>query len=125
MTARRLIITMIAAICMLLPTSVTAWEAVQDCTCGEIGRTDNRPQWGDMGMDHLLVGGGQTTLTPPSPVRVASQGRRLAGGGGHAVGDSPEAAIREACVWHIVLRTTLLHIRWTRGYLYKIQCLRL
>lgn len=122
---RRLIFIMLAAIGLLLPTKVSAVETVPRSTLQSIDRNSDRPQWSDLGMENILAVSGQSTVAPPSPVRLASNGRRVQGGNSHLSGVSPTVSERAACNYSIVQRTPRFRTAWTRGYLYIIRCLRL
>ncbi|MBP5341298.1 MAG: hypothetical protein J6Y52_02925, partial [Bacteroidales bacterium] len=74
MSFRRLIFIMLAAIGLLLPTKVSAVETVPRSTLQSIDQNNDRPQWSDLGMEHILAVSGQSTVAPPSPVRLASNG---------------------------------------------------
>lgn len=116
---------MLAAIWLLLPTKVSAVETVPSSTLQSIDQNDDRPQWSDLGMEHILAVSGQSTVAPPSPVRLASNGRRVQGGNSHSLGVSPTVSERAACNYSFVQRTPRFRTAWTRGYLYIIRCLRL
>lgn len=116
---------MLAAIWLLLPTKVSAVETVPSSTLQSIDQNDDRPQWSDLGMEHILTVSGQSTVAPPSPVRLASNGRRVQGGNSHSLGVSPTVSERAACNYSFVQRTPRFRTAWTRGYLYIIRCLRL
>lgn len=116
---------MLAVTGLLLPTRVSAAEVVPTCTLESVDQNNYYPQWSDLGMEHILAGGGQSNITPPSPVRLSSQGRRVAGGNSHSAGVGIEAA--PACAGHrdCVPHAVRLRTSWTKGYLYVIECLRL
>ena len=121
---------MLAAIGLLLPTRVSAVERNASdipgrATLESVDPNKDCPQWSDLGMDHILAVNGQSTVAPPSPVRLASNGRRVQGGNSHSSGVSPTISEREACNYSIVQRTPHFRTAWTRGYLYIIRCLRL
>lgn len=125
MSVRRLIFMVFAATGLLLSTKVSATEAAPCSTLQSIDRNSDRPQWSDLGMEHILAVSGQSTVAPPSPVRLASNGRRVQGGTSHSSGVSPTVSERAACNYSIVQRTPRFRTAWTRGYLYIIRCLRL
>ncbi len=125
MSFRRLIFIMIAAIGLLLPTKVSAVEVVPRSTLQSIDQNNDRPQWSDLGMEHILAVSGQSTVAPPSPVRLASNGRRVQGGNSHSAGVSPTVSERTVCNYSSVQHTPHFRTVWTRGYLYIIRCLRL
>ena len=121
---------MLAAIGLLLPTDASAAQRNASSMPGRaslqsIDQNENRPQWSDLGMDNLLAASGQSTVAPPSPVRLASSGRRLQGGNSHSSGVSPTVSVRVACNYRFVQRTPRFRSAWSRGYLYIIRCLRL
>lgn len=121
---------MLAAIGLLLPTDASAAQRNASsmpvrASLQSIDQNENRPQWSDLGMDNLLAASGQSTVAPPSPVRLASSGRRLQGGSSHSSGVSPTVSVRAACDCSVVQRTPRFRTAWTRGYLYIIRCLRL
>ena len=116
---------MLAAICLLFPTCVSALEAPVCCTLERVNHSDHFPSWSDLGMEHLLAVSGQSNITPPSPVRLASQGRRLSGGSSHFADNSPWTVPQMAFQSREVYCASRSRAVWTRGYLYLIQCLRL
>ena len=146
MSLKHLIFMMLAAAMLLPPKPSVA--TVPDCVLEHVGQaasmqdeivgysstlpcrsivdeTDNRPQWSDLGMEHLLAVEGQSNISPPSPVRLANQGRRLAGGNSHSAVGSPEAASETDSHCRYVRCAARCSAPRTRGYLYIIQCLRL
>lgn len=125
MSLRRLIFIMLAVAALLMPTKVSAAQTVPASTLESINQNNDRPQWSDLGLEHILAVNGQSNITPPSPVRLASQGRRLAGGNNHTAGDSPETVAQMAGHFANVHCATRLRTSWTKGYLFIIQCLRL
>ncbi len=122
---KRLILIMLAAIVLLLPTKVSVAGEMPSCILESVDHNNDRPHWKDLGMDHILAVGGQSNITPPSPVRLASQGRRLVGGNSHSTGVSPEAVLHEGKCFRNVQCAERFPVSWTKGYLYVIQCLRL
>ena len=124
-SVKRLIFIMLVAVWALLPTRVSAAEAAPNGTLQSIDRNSNRPQWDDLGMENILAVRGQSTVAPPSPVRLASNGRRVQGGNSHSSGVSPTVSERAVCNYNIVQCTPRFRTTWTRGYLYIIRCLRL
>ena len=121
---------MLAAIGLLLPTDVSAVERHAGDIPGSavlqsIDQNSNRPQWSDIGMEDILAVSGQSTVAPPSPVRLASNGRRLQGGHSHSSAVSPTVSEREAYGYGSVQHSPRFRTVWTRGYLYIIRCLRL
>ena len=81
-----------------------------------IDRTDNRPQWQDVGMCDVLAITGGSTLTPPTSVRVLH--------------DSPTGTVSTAQAagarYYSVQRASACsHRRTVSGYIYLIRCLRL
>lgn len=129
---RRLIFTMLAAIWPLLPMKVSAAEsAVSHGTLHSIDQNSHRPQWSDLGLENILATCGQSTVAPPSPVRLASNGRRVQGGNSFSSGGTSYSGTRrgDMCLAspssapgsNGVLRGGI----WSREYLYIIRCLRL
>lgn len=115
MTFRRLILTLLAAICLLLPTKVTAAVEEARAEAGIYG-TDNRPQWQDVGMRDVLAVTGGSTLTPPSMVRVAHDG---------PTSIAPSAQAAQARHYTIRRLSAKSHHHIVNGYIYLIRCLRL
>ena len=125
MLLKRLIFLILTAAGLLLPTSLSAAEAVSTCTLESVGQNHDRPQWSDLGMEHVLAVSGQSNIAPPSPVRLASHGRRLAGGNSFPAVGNPETAL-PTCVHGLRVQCAArLLVSWTKGYIYIIQCLRL
>ena len=116
---------MLAAMGLLLPTRASAEVDVPCSTLQSVDRNSNRPQWSDLGMENILAVNGQSTVAPPSPVRLASNGRRVQGCNSHSSGVNPTVSERAACNYCSVQRTPRFRTVWTRGYLYIIRCLRL
>lgn len=92
------------------------------------------PQWGDLGMEDILAVGGQSSVRPPSPVRLSSHGRRLAGGNsqspraGRSNSSADEGlavALLRASRCGCVGGASLAVVGRARGYLRLIRCLRL
>lgn len=125
MPLRRLIFIMLAVAALQLPTKVSAAQTEPASTLESVDRDNDRPQWSDLGMEHILAGGGQTNITPPTPVRLASQGRRVASGNNHTAGDSPETVSQMAGHLGNVHCTARLCTSWTKGYIFIILRLRL
>ena len=125
MFLKRLIFILLAAIGLLLPTKLSAVEAMPKCTLESIDHNSDRPQWSDLGMEDILPVSGQSNITPPSPVQLASQGRRLANGNSHSAGVSPVTAWQTAGSYCIVHNAARLHASRATGYIYIIQRLRL
>lgn len=113
MRFKKLILLMLALVwlvpCKAETPSVPTAKLV-DKTCAE------RPQWSDMGMYDLLAAPGAASLTPPSTVRIVSNGASAtvpAGGVHHRIYASP--TVRP------LVHPTNIH----RGYIYLLRCLRL
>lgn len=81
-----------------------------------IDRTDDRPQWQDVGMCDVLAITGGSTLTPPSTVRVVHDS---------PAGIIPTAQAAQARQYNVQRLLTYSHRRIVSGYIYKIRCLRL
>lgn len=125
MFLKRLIFILLAAIWLLLPTRVSAVEAMPKCTLESIDHNSDRPQWSDLGLEDILPVSGQSNITPPSPVQLASQGRRLANGNSHSAGVSPVTAWQTAGSYYTVHNAARLYALRATGYIYIIQRLRL
>lgn len=125
MSIKRLILILVAVLGLLLPAKASATDALPIRTAGSVSQTDERPQWSDLGMEHILAVSGQSNITPPSPVRLVSQGRRLAGGNSHYASDHPEAVSQMCGLLFDVQFSAQFRPLWMRGYIYIIQCLRL
>ena len=124
---RLLIFIMLAAVCLLLPIRISAAVETDAHSIESINRTNDRPQWDDLGMKNIMVVGGQSNINA-SPVRLACQGRRPAGSNSHSTGIDSTLAMRmvrhcryaqEACGISCIAGAG------TRKYLYHIHCLRL
>ena len=125
---RRLIFIMLAAISLLLPIRISAAVGIDAHIIESIGRTNDRPQWDDLGMKNIMAVNGQSNITPPSPVRLACQGRRSAGGNSHSTGIESALAmrmVRHCCYERDVCGISCIAGAGTREYLYLIRCLRL
>ena len=113
MRLKRLILLMLALVWMMPCKAETHSQPTAkrvDKTCAE------RPQWSDLGMYDLLAAPGSASLTPPSTVRVVSNGASAtvsAGGVHHRIYAS--AAVRPL--------THPAHIH--RGHIYLLRSLRL
>lgn len=113
MRFKKLILLMLALVWLMpckaeTPSAPTA--KLVDKTCAE------RPQWSDMGMYDLLAAPGAASLTPPSTVRIVSNGASAtvpAGSVHHRIYASP--TVRP------LVHPTNIH----RGYIYLLRCLRL
>ena len=77
---------------LLLPTQVSAADASSSYTLESVNPHHDHPQWSDLGMDQILAVSGQSNITPPSPVRLASQGPM-------AITIRPTAATTLCCIW--------------------------
>lgn len=115
MSYRRLILTLIAAICLLLPTQKSVAVESNHVKAG-INCTDDRPQWQDLGMCDVLAVTGGSTLTPPSTVRVVHDS---------PAGTIPTAQAAQARQYNVQRLLAYSHRRIVSGYIYKIRCLRL
>lgn len=91
---------------------------IQDAgaNASSIDRTDNRPQWQDVGMCDVLAITGGSTLTPPSTVRVVHDG---------PAGTTPTAQAAQALQYNVQRLLAYSHRRIVSGYIYMIRCLRL
>lgn len=139
MSFKQLICILLSAIGLLLPKSVSAVGGMPMVFQAEnpsqrIVHTDQCPEWGDLGLGNILAVSGQTTVVPPSPVRLAGNGRRIPSSsygqrhrGANSLSSGVNSSISEksACNYSHVQRTAPFRIAWTRGDLYIIQCLRL
>ncbi len=115
MPFRRLILTTIAALCLLLPTSVSAATTCQ-YQKETVNRTDNRPQLKDIGMHDVLAVTNGSTVAPPTTVRVIHDSPTGMGA------TTQSAAVRS----HGILRQPRRNLTWSViGYIYMIRCLRL
>lgn len=81
-----------------------------------IERTDDWPQWQDVGMCDVLAVTGGSTLTPPTSVRV--------------VQDSPAGTVTTAQAaqsrcYSVKRLSAYCHHHLVDGYIYLIHCLRL
>ena len=81
-----------------------------------ISRTDDRPNWDDLGMDRILAVSGSTVVAPPTVVRLPY--------------NNPAGVLRgyAACRFVQSLHIGSLSLpsnRCPSGYIYMIQCLRL
>lgn len=121
----RLIFIMLVATGLLLPTRVSAAEAVPTCTLESVDQNNDRPQWSDLGMEHILAVNGQSNITPSSSVRLVSHGRRLANGNSLSAGCHQETALPITSHGCNVWCAARFCASWTKGYLYIIHCLRL
>ena len=117
MSYRRFILLIVAAMWLLLPKNVSAVESdASHSSLESIDRTNNRPQWQDIGMCDVLAVTGGSTVTPPTTVRV--------------IHDSPTgttASSQTAQAWHYSpMRLAAHSCRPVVGsYIYLIRCLRL
>ena len=109
----------------LLPMQVSAADASSSYTLESVNPHHDHPQWSDLGMDQILAVSGQSNITPPSPVRLASQGRRLADGNHHSPDSSHNSVLHMGGHYRNVQCAVLFHTLWTKGSLYLIRCLRL
>ena len=125
MLYKQLTLTLLAVFWLLLPAKVSALEAMPHGTLESVDPNIERPQWSVLGMEHILAVSGQSNITPPSPVRLASQGRRLAGAGSNAATCSTESAAQTTGLYSHLHSSNRFRAIWTRGYIYLIRCLRL
>ena len=125
MRAKRLIILVFAVIWLLSPTKSAEAEAAATCTLTSVDHDIERPQWGDLGMENVLAAGGQSTVAAPTPVRLASNGRRVQGGNCQMPSDSFSVTERTDGSGVFVLHASFIGFAYTSGYLYIISCLRL
>lgn len=116
MSFRRLILTILAAISLLLPTSVLAAESGSRMEEASINRTDDRPQWQDVKMRDVLAVTSSSTLTPPTTVRVVHDS---------PAGTAPATQAANTRHYSIQRLSAYKHCRTVSGYIYLIRCLRL
>lgn len=116
MSVRRLIFTVLAAIGLLLPTGVSAAEAVPNCTLESVDQNSNRPQWRDVGMCDVLAVVGGSSVAPPSTVRVVHDSPS---------GTSVTMQTAQLRHYHSLRPVTYSCCRTISGYIYLIRCLRL
>ncbi|MBP5535509.1 MAG: hypothetical protein J6X62_01815 [Bacteroidales bacterium] len=116
MSLRRLIFTMLAVVCMLLPTSVSAVEAAHVGTLESVDPIGNRPQWRDIGMCDVLAVTGGGAVAPPTAARPMHDSPTGFGVTAHT------AHTRHYGVWHRVAGGRRCIVS---GYIYLIRCLRL
>ena len=81
-----------------------------------IARTDNRPQWHDLGMTDLLAVTNTSTLTPPPTENV---------GHDSPTGTASAAQSAQARHYSVARLLTRTPSRSVSGYIYLIRCLRL
>ncbi|MBQ6046080.1 MAG: hypothetical protein IJL38_00460 [Bacteroidales bacterium] len=117
MSYRRFILFTIAALCLLLPTNVSAVQRNASGISSEsIGRTDNAPQWQDIGMNDVLAVTGSTSIVPPTTVRVVHDSQ---------ASTAPTAQMAQARHYKPLRLTTHSSRPMKGGYIYLIRCLRL
>ena len=117
MSYRRFILLIVAAMWLLLPTNVSAVESdASHSTLESIDRTNNRPQWQDIGMCDVLAVTGGSTLTPPTTVRVVHDG---------PTSIAPTSQASTARRYRLLRQSAYSQRRTVNGYIYKIRCLRL
>lgn len=124
MSFRRLIFIGIIAIGLLPMTNVWATEEFH-CIPESVSRTNDRPQWSDLGMDHALAVNGQSNVTSPSATRLVNNGRRVQNGNGPFSGVNLSASDSWLCHYYGVHGRMSLRVVGTQGLIYVIECLRL
>ena len=115
MLYRRLILTLIAGFFLLLPIDVSAVEVTSRTETG-INRTNNQPQWQDLGMRDVLSVTGGSTLTPSTTVRIVHDSPSGITSASHA------AAARHYSVQRL---SAYSHSRTVSGYISLIRSHRL
>ena len=114
MRFKKLILLMLALVWMMpckAETHSSSTAKLVDKTSAE------RPQWSDMGMNNLLAAPGTTSLTPPTTVRIVSNG---SSSGGTLLG-----GVHHRLFGSVAVRPLTHHSHIHRGYIYLLRCLRL